>query len=404
MTDNPQACPNCQHPQHAPGAECETRVNHSPNHFHACLCLARPGAEVACPPQMTCQGGTLGYADIWYLQRGHSLSGANGETITPDVLKTPPVDRAAAAESVCKFDEGCHRVVPCEPGCGAPRPADRATPTAEAAVERVRSVLESEAVVGRSALDYRGLITSALMADEVAPARHTCRNRTTAAGPDWLCPHCSTLPSRMADEAQQPETQAANRAAVIAEILPAWEAVYEPGNVSDYLIGYANDEAPAKAAAEAWMRSQAEVTGRLEWVPDEQLATGRYDQWFELIERHDDGIDTGPGLIVRRRVADEAQPVCACDPAPHREQDGTYSHWAGCPIADAQQQADGTQGPAPDVVAVIVAALQERAGELSELAEEQMRPSLEERAQEWHEAAEVARKAAAAVSQPGKEA
>ncbi len=83
------------------------------------------------------------------------------------------------------------------------------------------------------------------------------------------------------------------------------------------------------------MRSQAEVTGRLEWVPDEQLATGRYDRWFELIERHADGIDIGPGLIVRRRVADEAQPVCACDPAPHREQDGTYSHWAGCPIADA---------------------------------------------------------------------
>lgn len=113
---------------------------------------------------------------------------------------------------------------------------------------------------------------------------------------------------RMADEAQQPETQAAVRAAIIAELLPAWEAVYEPGNVSDYLIGYANDEAPAKAAAEAWMRSQAEVTGRLEWVPEERLATGRYDQWFELVERHADGIDTGPGLIVRRRVAVEAQP------------------------------------------------------------------------------------------------
>ncbi|MFE2311631.1 hypothetical protein ACFXC8_00270 [Streptomyces sp. NPDC059441] len=51
------------------------------------------------------------------------------------------------------------------------------------AIERVRSVLESEAVVGRSALDYRGLITSALMADD-------------ASGP-----------SRAADEAQQPETQ-----------------------------------------------------------------------------------------------------------------------------------------------------------------------------------------------------
>jgi hypothetical protein len=38
-------------------------------------------------------------------------------------------------------------------------------PTGQAAIERVRSVLESEAVVGRSALDYRGLITAALMAD-----------------------------------------------------------------------------------------------------------------------------------------------------------------------------------------------------------------------------------------------
>lgn len=110
-----------------------------------------------------------------------------------------------------------------------------------------------------------------------------------------------------AAEAQQPETQPVDRATIIAEILPAWEAVYEPGNVSDYLIGYANSEAAAKGAAEAWMRSQAEVTGRLEWVPEERLATGRYDQWFELIERHDGGIDTGPGLIVRRRVTDEAR-------------------------------------------------------------------------------------------------
>jgi hypothetical protein len=44
------------------------------------------------------------------------------------------------------------------------------------------------------------------------------------------------------------------------------------------------------------------------------------------------------------------------------------------------------------VAAAIVAALQERAGELSDLAEEQMRPSLEERAQEWREAASVARR------------
>jgi hypothetical protein len=36
----------------------------------------------------------------------------------------------------------------------------------QAAVERVRAVLETEAVEGRSALEYRGLITSALMAAE----------------------------------------------------------------------------------------------------------------------------------------------------------------------------------------------------------------------------------------------
>lgn len=30
--------------------------------------------------------------------------------------------------------------------------------------------------------------------------------------------------------------------------------------------------------------------------------------------------------------------LCGCDPAPHREEDGTYSHYAGCPVADAQQK------------------------------------------------------------------
>lgn len=39
-------------------------------------------------------------------------------------------------------------------------------PTARAALERVRAVLETEAVIGRGALEYRGLILSALMADE----------------------------------------------------------------------------------------------------------------------------------------------------------------------------------------------------------------------------------------------
>ncbi|WP_069883484.1 hypothetical protein [Streptomyces luteocolor] len=83
-------------------------------------------------------------------------------------------------------------------------------------------------------------------------------------------------------------------------VLPAWEAMYEPGNVSDYLIGYANSEAGAKGAAEAWLRSESEVIGRLEWLP--QNPSDGYDTEFELIERHDDGVDTGPGVTVRRRT------------------------------------------------------------------------------------------------------
>lgn len=86
----------------------------------------------------------------------------------------------------------------------------------------------------------------------------------------------------------------------VEALLPAWEAMYEPGNVSDYLIAYANHQDTATGAAEAWLRSQAEVTGRLEWVP--QTPLDGYDTEFELVERHDDGIDTGPGITVRHRT------------------------------------------------------------------------------------------------------
>lgn len=100
-----------------------------------------------------------------------------------------------------------------------------------------------------------------------------------------------------------------------AELLPAWEAVYEPGNVSDYLIGYMNDQDAATGAAEAWMRSQSEVTGRLEWVPwgDATPMPEGYDRWFELVQRHDDGIDTGPGITVRRRRTPAPAVVVAGD-------------------------------------------------------------------------------------------
>ncbi|MGW0131928.1 hypothetical protein [Streptomyces sp. NPDC003299] len=49
--------------------------------------------------------------------------------------------------------------------------AFRAYLAARAALERVRTVLETEAVVGRTALEYRGLIASALMAGEAQPTQ-----------------------------------------------------------------------------------------------------------------------------------------------------------------------------------------------------------------------------------------
>lgn len=85
-------------------------------------------------------------------------------------------------------------------------------------------------------------------------------------------------------------------------VLPAWEAMYEPGNVSDYLIGYANSEAAAKGAAEAWLRSEKGEPGRLEWVAQEALAVDEHDQEFELVEFYDDGTHVGPGITVRHRI------------------------------------------------------------------------------------------------------
>jgi len=99
---------------------------------------------------------------------------------------------------------------------------------------------------------------------------------------------------------QQWKPVTAPASSTLNTLLPAWEAMYEPGNVSDYLIGYANSEAAAKGAAEAWLRSQKDEIGRLEWASQNPISG--YDTEFELVERHDDGIDTGPGIVVRRRT------------------------------------------------------------------------------------------------------
>jgi hypothetical protein len=57
--------------------------------------------------------------------------------------------------------------------------AEQPTPTERAAIARVRAVLETEAVTGRSALEYRGLITGALMAAEAQQPAPAATEETT---------------------------------------------------------------------------------------------------------------------------------------------------------------------------------------------------------------------------------
>ncbi|MFK8850435.1 hypothetical protein [Streptomyces sp. Ac-502] len=109
----------------------------------------------------------------------------------------------------------------------------------------------------------------------------------------------------VADKEQRQLTEQleqARRIAFRAACIPAWEAVYEPGNVSDYLIGFTNGEAAAKGAAIAWLQSESDMDpANLEWV--KEPPGSRHDRWYELIENHEDGIHTGVGIIVRRTVA-----------------------------------------------------------------------------------------------------
>jgi hypothetical protein len=91
---------------------------------------------------------------------------------------------------------------------------------------------------------------------------------------------------------------AVGTAEIREQSIPSWEAVYEPGNVSDYLIGYTNDELPAKAAAEAWFRSQyLDEVGELVWT--EQVYGSDFTAWFDLTHIAPDGDESAPGITVR---------------------------------------------------------------------------------------------------------
>jgi hypothetical protein len=92
------------------------------------------------------------------------------------------------------------------------------------------------------------------------------------------------------------------RAQFRADSIPPWEAAYDSATFTPYLIGYCNDEAPAKAAALAWYRAHCETDDRLEWEPDPQMATGEWDQWFTLGQYNADGTALATDIVVRHRA------------------------------------------------------------------------------------------------------
>ncbi|MDX2699881.1 hypothetical protein [Streptomyces ipomoeae] len=86
------------------------------------------------------------------------------------VAVVPAADRAAPAEPVCRFEEGCHRVAACAPGCGTPWiAADRA-----ALRDRIRrAVCEAEGFAWDSDMlepDEYGEVADAVLSVLPAPA------------------------------------------------------------------------------------------------------------------------------------------------------------------------------------------------------------------------------------------
>jgi hypothetical protein len=130
---------------------------------------------------------------------------------------------------------------------------------------------------------------------------------------------CNDLPPRAHLEAHAhwgctgPEHMAALidafRAEVLADHLPTWEVMYEPGNVSDYLIGYTQDEAGARGAAEAWFRSQSTLPGELAWHEQPiRLPDAGFDRWLECHRTDPDGTVTDTGMVIRRLAQQPTTP------------------------------------------------------------------------------------------------
>lgn len=101
--------------------------------------------------------------------------------------------------------------------------------------------------------------------------------------------------------------------------------------------------------------------------------------------------------VARQLLGTSVAAECGCDPAPHREDDGTYSHWAGCPVADAQQAAD----EAADLATQLYKAQDALAfvGECCDIADREQRPVTTGDVREWLRGARCGRQLLGATSE-----
>ncbi|MEU9470470.1 hypothetical protein AB0D78_28400 [Streptomyces avermitilis] len=165
-----QTLPPPEGPEYVPCGCGHIEPEHEPNagECYSCDCMAYVPAAPAAAPSATADRAARAERYGQVLRRWGLLDEVNDPKAAEEFAVTDLLAIADAEQAELRRERDlaiAHDRQP-YPTAWAYEQACKALRRKTEAIERVRSVLESEAVVGRSALDYRGLITSALMADE----------------------------------------------------------------------------------------------------------------------------------------------------------------------------------------------------------------------------------------------
>jgi hypothetical protein len=170
---------------------------------------------------------------------------------------------------------------------------------------------------------------------------------------DCDCGGCDTcLPRKLAAElrrmaVEEPASGPGGAAGEVSSYADRVNAPLSESTITALRKRLASGDVPVRTVRRrvAGETQQPETCGRTWSVGgDEYPPCARPVDHWEAYCRSEDGQSLFIGAADEQSAA-VSQPECTCDPAPHREDDGTYSHWTGCPIADAQQADDAAADP-----------------------------------------------------------